>query len=125
MADPKEDEQEALGEEEPASFFDFKPRILQDCEAHFLAIFSLNLTGSIQEKSYYRTNALQSDEDQVHCVRNFAGLIAISIKAKIDSPSKYLASKTVCEPIAKCFSFIPRLRLCNSDRSFGHPKDTC
>jgi hypothetical protein len=92
--------------------------------ADFLPIFPLDFARLVEEEGYNRARRLKGNEHEVHGVRNFASLTAISVESQIDGTPKDLAAQPISEPIAQSLSPVPRLRIRNGDGSFSHPKHT-
>lgn len=44
----------------------------------------------VEEEGDEGTEALQGDEDEVDCVRDFAGLVPVGVETKIDGAAEYL-----------------------------------
>jgi hypothetical protein len=124
LADPKYYKQEPPREEHSRSFSQLKPWIFEDSKHYLLPVFPLHLTWSVQEQSNNRTNTLESDEDEIDGVCHFTCLVPVRVEAKIYSSTQDLACETVGEPVTECFTFIPRLRICDGDGGFGHPEYT-
>lgn len=91
--------------------------------ADFPPIFPLDFARLVEEEGNNRARCLEGNEHEVHAVRNFASLAAISVESQIDGTSENLAGQPISEPIAQSLSTVPRLWVRNGDGSFSHPKD--